>query len=104
MSFHKELAELLHKIKGNFILCLRINASRANNSKNNRFIDRVLYEFYKASYDNDKFYMYCDDFNNDKLMINFKNSGTLEAVISNYRFTGCESINTVLNRYKKSIP
>lgn len=100
MSFHKKLAELLHKIKGKFILCFRINASRANNSKNNRLIDRVLYEFYKASYDNKKFYMYCDDFNNDKLMINFKNSGTLEAVISNYKFTGCEPISIVLNRYK----
>lgn len=100
MSFHKKLAELLHKIKGKFILCFRINASRANNSKNNRLIDRVLYEFYKASYDNEKFYMYCDDFNNDKLMINFKNSGTLEAVISNYKFTGCEPISIVLNRYK----
>lgn len=100
MKFHKELAELLHKIKGKFILCLRINASRAHNSKNNRLVDRVLYEFYKASYGNEKFYMYCDDFHNDKLMINFNNSGTLEAVISNYKFTGCESIIIVLDRYK----
>lgn len=101
MHFHKELAALLHKIKGKFILCLRINASRANNSKNNKFIDRVLYEFYKKCYGSGDFYMYCDDFDNDKLMINFKNVGTLEAVISNYDFKGCKPIGTVLSKYEK---
>lgn len=101
MHFHKELAALLHKIKGRFILCLRINASRANNSKNNKFIDRILYEFYNMAYGSDNFYMYCDDFDNDKLMINFKNIGTLEAVISNYDFKGCKPIGAVLSKYEK---
>ncbi|MBO5320828.1 MAG: hypothetical protein J6B01_13660 [Ruminococcus sp.] len=100
MHFHKELAELLRKIKGRFILCLRINASRANNSKDNELIDRVLYEFYNMAYGSGKFYMYCDDFDNDKLMINFKNVGTLEAVISNYQFDGCEPIAAVLGKYR----
>lgn len=101
MHFHKELAALLHKIKGRFILCLRINASRANNSKNNKFIDRILYAFYNMAYGSGNFYMYCDDFDNDKLMINFKNVGTLEAVISNYDFKGCKPIGTVLSKYEK---
>lgn len=101
MHFHEKLSTLLHKIKGKFILCLRINASRSNNSKNNKFIDRVLYEFYKKSYGSGNFYMYCDDFDNDKLMINFKNVGTLEAVISNYDFKGCKPIGTVLSKYEK---
>lgn len=99
MNFHKKLAELLYNVKGKFILCFRINASRANNSKDNCLIDKVLYEFYKASYDNEKFYMYCDDFNKDKLMINYKNNGTLEAVISNYNYTNCEPVSRVLSRY-----
>lgn len=100
MLFHETLARLLYQVKGKFILHLRINAARDNNSQNNIILDKLLYEFYNKNYNINKFYMYCDNFKKGDLMIKYRYAGTLEAIISNYNFDGCEKISNVLSAYK----
>jgi len=97
--FHENLAKQLNKTKGKFCLFLRINASRANNSKDNEAIDYALFNFYDTFYSDKKYYVYCDDFQNKKYFINYRGNGTLEAMITNFSYTNAYPLDEVFQNY-----
>lgn len=102
-SYHEELAKLLHKVKGKFCLFLRINASRANNSKDNDAVDDALLSFYRKFYYGKGCFVYCDNFDNDELFINYRSNGTYEVMITNFSYTGAHELETVFDKYEQII-
>lgn len=102
-SYHVKLAKLLHKVKGKFCLFLRINASRANNSKDNDAVDDALFSFYRKLYYEKGCFVYCDNFANDELFINYRSNGTYEVMITNFSYTGAYELETVFDKYEQII-
>lgn len=102
-KYHKEFARFLRKTKGYFCLFLRINASRTNNSKDNEVLDDALFAFYKKFYYGRGYYVYCDNYENNEYFINYRSNGTLEVMITNFKYPNAYPLDEIFDKYQQKI-